>query len=131
MRGDAERDDRLVAVGFPASLIFVVGALAVALVLGVADQAASHSASGSANGSTFQAPAALVADDSADGSSTETTQGGTHVGIRTGAGNDTARNGSKDGHFYFFHLMSWVGFWERGSSETRTGLMTYQTGSMA
>lgn len=107
----------LVAVVFLALLIFVIGALAVALVLGVADEAAGDSAGGSANGSAFQAPATLVADDSADSSSTEATQGGTHVGIRTGAGNDTARNGSKDEHFYFFHLMSW--FWVLGGRIVR------------
>ena len=113
MRRGTGRDKRLVAVVFPALLFFVVGALTVALVLRVADQTASDSAGGSANGSTFQATAALVTDDSADGSTPEATQGGTHVGIRTGAGNDTARNGSKDEHFYFFHLMRWFGFWER------------------
>lgn len=99
----------LVAVVFPALLIFVIGALAVALVLGVADQTAGDSTGGSANGRAFKAAPALVPDDSADSSTTEATQGGTHVGIRTGAGNDTARNGSKDEHFYFFHLMSWFG----------------------
>ena len=107
----------LVAVVLPTLLVLVISALAVALVLSIADQAAGDSAGGSANGSAFQAPAALVPDDSADSSTTEATQGGTHVGIRTGAGNDTARNGSKDEHFYFFHLMSW--FWVLGARIVR------------
>lgn len=102
----------LVAVTL-ALLIFVVGALAVALILGVADQTAGDRAGGSANGSSFKATATLMTDDSTDGGTTETTQGGAHVGIGAGAGDDTERDGGKDEHFYFFHLMSWFGFRER------------------
>lgn len=90
-------------------LIVLLTALLIALILGIANRSSTKSAKAGTNGRAFKTATALVTDNAADGSSTETANNGTGLGIRTTCAGSHGKKRDSAARLceVFLHVLCW------------------------